>query len=227
MAIKTVTTEKAKMTDKQVVNLGREGNPFDKGTYVVFPPQVCHAKENPMPSTDYPTIAGLFAYVCDCDKQLVGDKTISRAQLTKQSFGTGDIIVKRQKNTAGNWFADKQANVSNIEGVKPKFGFVIDEDGDKCWCLMEAFAVKVEDSEIHNFPVLVKDDANKWHYEKDNNDTTLCLLRKTYTPKLISVSPTSVMETVKLPNEWSHFNLPEEVYASEAEYIKVTEEKEG
>jgi hypothetical protein len=227
MAIKTVTTEKAKMTDKQVVNLGREGNPFDKGTYVVFPPQVCHAKENPMPSTDYPTIAGLFAYVCDCDKQLVGDKTISRAQLTKQSFGTGDIVVKRQKNAAGNWFADKQANVSNIEGVKPKFGFTIDEDGDKCWCLMEAFAVKVEDSEIHNFPVLVKDDANKWHYEKDNNDTSLCLLRKTYTPKLISVSPTSVMETVKLPNEWSHFNLPEEVYASEAEYIKVTEEREG
>jgi hypothetical protein len=92
---------------------------------------------------------------------------------------------------------------------------------------MEAFAVKVEDSEIHNFPVLVKDGEGKWHYEKDNNDTSLCLLRKTYTPKLVSVSPTSVMESVKLPNEWSHFNLPEEVYASEAEYIKVTEEREG
>ena len=43
----------------------------------------------------------------------------------------------------------------------------------------------------------------------------------------MSVSPTSVMESVKLPNEWSHFTLPEEAYASEAEYIKVTEEREG
>lgn len=218
MAIKTVTTEKAKMTVKQVVNLGREGNPFDKGTYVVFPPQVCHAKENPMPSTEYPTIAGLFAYVFDCDKQLVDEKTISRAQLAKQSFGTGNIVVRRVQNSNGNWFGDRQANVSNIEGVKPKFGFTIDEDGDKCWVLLEAFACKVEDSEIHNFPVLVKDGESKWHYEKDPRDTTLCLLRKTYTPRLVSVSPTSVTESVKLPNEWSHFTLPEEVYASETEY---------
>ena len=218
MAIKTITTEKAKMTVKQVENLGREGNPFDKGTYVVFPAQICHAKENPMPSTEYPTIAGLFAYVFDCDKQLVDEKTISRAQLAKQSFGTGNIVVKRVQNSNGNWFGDRQANVSNIEGVKPKFGFTIDEDGDKCWVLLEAFACKVEDSEIHNFPVLVKDGESKWHYEKDTRDTTLCLLRKTYTPRLVSVSPTSVMESVKLPNEWSHFTLPEEAYASETEY---------
>lgn len=211
---------RVQLTDKQVDNLGREKNPFSKGTYVVVPAQICSPKENPVKDTEYKFIPGLFAYILDHNKNVIDTKHISKAQFCKQTFGKGEIVARRVQNSNGNWFADILADKTNIS-MDPKFGFVI-EDGVKNWALKQGFAVEVGDSFVHSTPILERT-GDKWGYKKDSNNGELCQIRKVSLPDLTAVSLTATYPDAALPSEWSEFALGDKIV-----YLSANElEKEG
>lgn len=221
MGKELVPSGKVKLTDKQADNLGREGNPFSKGTYVVVPAQICHPKPNPVTTNEeYKFIPAVHAFILDENKKVIAEKNISKAQFCKQTFGIGEIVVKRVQNSNGNWFGDRQANFSNIN-VPPKFGFVI-EDGEKNWALKEGFAVKVGDLQLHSTPVLEQKDG-KWGYQQDKDNREICAIRKVMLNDLTAVSFTDTYPEAKLPEGWNEYTLGDKVvYMSNEEA-----EKEG
>jgi hypothetical protein len=170
------------MKKKSSEYLTRETQGLIPNTIVYIPAQYVHKSEKPfvIPGRDEPVYGNMLTVLIydgamfgKAGAQPLAIKELSYNQLRRQSFGP-DVTEVEMRDTTNGIRGALKANVSNIKGIAPKWGFQetgVDADGDPCgeYYLKESYAFKVGERRNYAFPIL-EESASLWNYKTREDD---------------------------------------------------------
>jgi hypothetical protein len=170
------------MKKKSSEFLTRETQGLIPNTIVYIPAQYVHKSEKPfvIQGRDEPVYGNMLTVLIydgamfgKAGAQPLAIKELSYNQLRRQSFGP-DVTEVEMRDTTNGIRGALKANVSNIKGIAPKWGFQetgVDADGDPCgeYYLKESYAFKVGERRNYAFPIL-EESASLWNYKTREDD---------------------------------------------------------
>lgn len=174
--------KRSTMKKKSSEFLTRETQGLIPNTIVYIPAQYVHKSEKPfdIPGRDEPVYGNMLTVLIydgamfgKAGAQPLAIKELSYNQLRRQSFGP-DVTEVEMRDTTNGIRGALKANVSNIKGIAPKWGFQetgVDADGDPCgeYYLKESYAFKVGERRNYAFPIL-EESASLWNYKTREDD---------------------------------------------------------
>lgn len=193
------SSSRTALTEKQVKNLeyANAETMFYENTTVCIPAQYAADQTMSIKTKEgnKDVVCKVFyAYILDINGNLLEEKYITKASLTKEALAVDEEVVIKVKEYNGRYWSELRSDVSNFVGKRPTF----ESDKDGYLYLKEPICFKVGSKRTYTFADLIKNSKGEYEHKHDSN-----LILSTTRRRLHSlVTIANIDEYIKLPSDY-------------------------